>query len=356
MANSLNELKQTLNIKTISVEWNDNFPDYMLKSTYIDTPIYNDILELQNTISEECHRIKITRKGLYRLGILAEMHNLELAYFVIDAINIELFFYQKLESTKQWLEIFKEHLTRRQFFNLVKSYNTIKQYNSMFEMSSYFQLTSPERPLNFGKPNVIKLNNEYILIQYPNDVFSPTYRVIKPGIKFEQFRPTINYNNNSFDCITLDVDNKHFIGDSIKHLWDGIQKEQNNNIIQINHNKMIHTLNTEDATLTIELVDKQNNNTSKHITTLEKFRKDNNTKIILDKTYKDKRIILLSNGYVWNVDEFKFINLKSIKEFENLNLILFNMSSEEKGIILSLDENSIECVPSIVFEKFMLKL
>lgn len=352
MANSLNELKQTLNIKTISVEWNDSFPDYMLKSTYIDTPIYNDVLELQSTLSEEYHRIKITRKGLYRLGLLAEMHNLELAYFVIDAINIELFFYPKLESTKQWLEIFKEHLTRRQFFNLVKSYNTIKQYNSMFEMASYFQLTSPERPLNYGKPNVIKLNNDYILIQYPNDVFSPTYRVIKPGLKFEQFRPSINYDNTTFDCITLDVDDKHFTGDSIKHLWDGNEKTINK--IEIKHKDTKQTLDAQEGLLTIIKDDiiKNERNIIRDIP-IEKFKRDATTKIILDKTFKDKRAILLSNGFIWYVDEYRFFNIKNIKGFENLNTDLFSMSSEKKGIILSLDENSIECVPSIVFEKIM---
>lgn len=347
MVKSLEELKSELNIKTISVDWNECFPYYMLESTYKNDSFYENICLFVNALSEQ-PRYYINRKGLYQLGVLAEVFDLLLAYFVIDYKSIELFFYPK-KATNEWLETFKKHLNRRQFFNTVKSYRTIKKYNSYFDISSYYQLCSPDIPSYNGKPNVIKLNNDYLLIQYPNDVYSSDYKVIKIGTKFETLNPKISFNSDVFECITLKVEDKVFTGDSIKHLWDGTERTKN--VINIKFKNIDYTLTPETGLL--RSYDSETN--TEREDEIEKFKVDAYTFIISVREYKGKTAAILSNGFIWYLDDNRFLNLKSIPGFEHLDVEIFGMSSEKRGIILRMDENSLENVPCSVFEKLLFK-
>lgn len=348
MIETINELKETLNLKTIQADWNDNFPLYMLDSTYRGTNIHQNILALESELHEQ-GTIKITRQGLYKVGLLAEIHNLIFAYIITDATTIEFFFYQKIQ-TNEWLDIFKQHLSRKQFFNTIKSYKNIKPYTSMFDVSTYYQLCAPDTPPSYNKTTITKINNDYILIQYNHDYFAPTYRVVKIGKQFEMFKPVLTYKYNAFDSLTLKVDGKEFKTDSTKRFIYETEKEKK----LITHFDGVNTYyHLDPETAELKIISKDDG--FEQTIQIEKFKRDPHTKVILAKEYKNKQLILLSNGFVWNVQEDSFTNLKTIEGLEDLNTEILSMSSKEKGIVLSLDPNSIELVPTVVFEKFLFK-
>ena len=358
MCNTFEELKTALNIKTIRCSWNDEFPRFMLETTYNGCDIDSDVRKLSCLLYDNNMSVKITRNGLRKLGVAAELCNLITAYFVCDETYIELFFYPKM-ATNEWLAVFKQHLTRRQFFNFVKSYKTLKAYNCFSNSSSYYQLIAPDLPPDTSV-NVVKLNDEYILLQYLNDVFSPKYKVVKPGFKFKAFDASLSYKDGFFNSIELMFDNKVFKGDSIRHLYDGTVKQKSSITVDIkddNGFNVRYELLPEMATLDKYVENEEGNYTFDSQIVIEKFRRNAYARIILDKNYKGKRIIVLSNGMVWYPDEEKFVSIRSIKGLENLDFEVFEMSNRENGVFLKLDENSIECVPIVEFEaSFKLRL
>jgi len=366
MVKSFDEVKSILNIKTLKVEWNDTIPSADFKKLCADKDIkfYNPYINQIETISKKeiynqslsklekalsNQSIPVNRRALYQLGVLAENFDLLLTYFVINPTTIEMFFYPKMENIKEWFEMFKSLVTRRQFFNLVKSYKTIKNTDSVFSNSCFYQISSPEQPDYCSNVYFSKLNNDYIVVQYKLDIDKPVYRVIKLGKEFKTLVPEVVY-DGSLEGITLTVEGKKFVGDSIKHLWNGVDKVKKN--IEIEFNKFYYSLDTDNAILYID--DGEDGKYNEEIQ-IEKFKKDLYAYIVLDRTINHTRMIVLSNGYVWNVNHDKFFNLAGNPALIGLNTEVFSMSSEEKGVFLCFDGNSVERVPVEDFDKILVE-
>lgn len=366
MIKSFDELKKLINIKTIRVEWNNFVSASNIKNLYIDSDIsfynpsippedreiiakkenYNQRLaRLESAISNQT--IPTNRRSLYQLGVIAENYDLILAYFVVSPTDIELFFFPKFENNRDWFDMFKNLVTRRQFFNLVKSYKTIKNTYSVFDNSIFYQLFSPEQPDYCSNVAISKLNNDYVLVQYKLDIDKPVYRIVKFGKELKTFVPDIYY-NNTLEGITLKVDGHIFSGDSVKHLWDGNPKEKNT--IEIEFNKFYYNLDTENSTL---YICDTNDELYKEELQIEKFKKDPYAFIVLDRTINHTRMIVLSNGFLWNVNHDKFFNLANNPALTGLNTEIFSMSSTERGVFLCFDGNGVEQVPVEAFDKLL---
>ena len=222
MVNSFSELEAKLNIRAIPTSWNSPFPVEKIKASYKRSEFEVSV----NAFLIECQKkypdAKVNTVDLFYLGLLAESFDLLLAFFITGNNSIDLFI-QNNVNTKEWMNQFKGEVPRRQFFELIHNCKNIKEYNSLFPISTFYNLYSSKLPIYCNKVNVSTLSNEYILIQYMNDIGDPQYRVIKfDNYSFIELTPVIEYNPSNFNSITLKVDGKTFIGDCLKYLWNGI--------------------------------------------------------------------------------------------------------------------------------------
>ena len=176
-------------------------------------------------------------------------------------------------------------------------------------------------------------------MQYLNDAGSPDYRVVKPGETFEEFIPKITYDPSKFNSLKFEFDNKVFTGDCVKYLFDGVEREYGVIKDGCFHLDPREGLVWCDGDSTVE--------------TIPKFKKDHKTEVVFSTFINKKKVVVLDNGTLWILPDNYFVNLRSLKGLENLNTDFFSLSTEKKGIIISLEPNTMECVPKNVFQRFL---
>jgi hypothetical protein len=349
MANSINEMKEALNIKTVRSEWNDLFPkDELLAINKENRVMSRKIKKFYEKLDRHNLSVcRVNRRDLCNIGQIADECDLILAYIVSEPIAIELFFWDKMETT-DWLAQFKPHCTRRQFFSMVQTLKNIKPASSEFTLSQYYQLISPNVPIGYTA-TATKLDNDHIIVAYRHDVAKPIFRVIEIAEDgFKSFVPEIRVDLDLFDSIELSFNGKTYRGDSIKTLWDGNEHGHNDaDTISAEFNGKTHILNT--ATGTIEF-------SYEEFFEIEKFRRGKNIEIILEVNRHNKKALLLSNGFVWILHNDTFYDIRSFSGLEQINLDFFAMSSQRKGIVFSRDLNSIELVPCAIFSDLIYRL
>ena len=338
MAESFKELECKLNLIPVSVNWNDSLPFDLIIEKYSDSTLKDKIVILAETVKKRYKDIKVNKLDLYKVGVLADSFDLRLAYFITGNNSIDLIFHDDL-NTKDWMDQFKGEVCRRQFFNLIHSYRNFKPYNSLFSISTFYTLYSSNLPIQCNKVNTYIIGKEYIVVQYLNDYGNTEYRVIKPGFEFTEYIPTIKYNSDNFQCLQFEFDNKVFTGDCVKYLFDGVDREYGN----IDDGEF--HLDPKEGT-----VWKDGDCYQEYI---PKFKKDQKTKVLFSIMVKDKKVILLDNAFIWVIPDNQFISLRSIKGLENLDTDIFSISTKEKGIMVSVEPGTMECVPTVVFQQFL---
>lgn len=353
MANSIKEIKEILNIKTVRAEWNDPFPRKQLLSVNTgDRALCDKIKRFYvNLDKHNLSACMVNRRDLCKLGQLADACDLMLVYIVTEPTAIELFFWNKME-TADWLAQYKPHCTRRQFFSLFQTLKNVKPANSEFTLSQFYQLVSPNLPLGYTA-STFKLDNNHIIVAYRHDVEKPILRVIEISEDgFKSFEPEVSTNMEVFDSIEVKFNGKTYRGDSLKTLWDGIERGyQDRDTISVEYDGKTHILNTVDGT--IEFND---GNGGYDFFGIEKFRRGKNIDIILEVDRHNKKALLLSNGFVWILNDDTFYDIKKFSGLEQINFDIFSMSSTDKGIVISKDASCIELVPCSIFSDLIYRI
>lgn len=346
MAQSIDELKKALNIKTIKTDWNKKIPDKKeLLAIAKNTSFFNEMkCFVDALIKTNINKDIITLKSITKLGVLAESCGLFMGIINTTPEYIELFFMNLIPTDKR-MEMFKPHLTRKQFFNCILSCGNFKEYTSKFNDSAkYYQLVSPKTPDGYSA-KLIKLDKDLILVKYSSDFSLPVLKVFKLTDDGELLSIPLNveYNNSVFNTITLFVDNKIFTGDAFTRLWNGVEKQQPERYIKIQIDGKLYSLDTD--TCTVTLTDYSSLTITK--TSIECFRKmTNGVSLLLTQSANNNIFALLDNGYVWNLTKNKFIDIISMFGPGNdVNIELLTMSSKQKGIIISKHQNSLEVIP-----------
>ena len=357
-AKSIAEVKKELNLKTVRVEWNDPFPAKELLNVNKSDNILHPRLEAfcEQMIQHGLDRSKVTRKDLVKLCALADANDLIMAYIVTEPTAIEIFCHEKVR-TDAYLAEFKPLMARRLFFNMFQSLRNVKDVNDDFSLSQYYQLASPNLPFGYDA-YIKKIDNDYILVSYRHDVLPPIHRIVRVTKRgFESFTPEVSFNPEVFDSITMKFDGKTYTGDSLRTLWDGTERESKDDerTLCYTYKNEFYILDSEKATVQVQSL------TSDHsfddfFDDLDHFRKTAKIDIILEVSRNDKRALLLSNACIWFVDDCSFVNLLSLEGLKTLNTELFTMSSKEKGIVISRDNNGIELVPSTIFENLIYRM
>lgn len=357
-AKSIDEVKKELNLKTVRVEWNAPFPIKALldvnKSDTILRPRLEDFFEQMNRHGLD--RSRVTRKDLVKLCALADANNLIMAYIVTDPTAIEIFCHKKVR-TDEYLAEFKPLMHRRTFFNMFQSLKNVKEVDDDFSLSQFYQLASPNLPLGYDS-YIKKIDNDYILVCYKHEVLPPIHKIVKITNRgFETFTPEVSFNKEVFDSITMKFDGKTYSGDSLKTLWDGVERENNNDkkTLCYAYKNEFYILDPEKATIQVQSLT-NDHSFDDFFDDLPHFKKVPKIEIIAEVTKNNKIALLLSNACIWFVDDFYFVNLNSIEGMKALNADLFTMSSKERGIVVSRDNNSIELVPCPVFENLIYRM
>lgn len=341
MLESFEALCAELNLIPISVFWNSPFPFDIIVKHYSKSEMRNKIDLFINAVKRKYPDAKVNNLDLYNIGLLAETFDIMIAYFVTGNNSIFLIFHDGL-NTKEWMDQFKEKVCRRVFFSLIHSYRNFKNYTSLFPLSTFHNLYSSNLPIQCNKVNLYILNKEYILVQYLNDAGNPNYRVIKPGETFEEFIPKVSYDSSKFNCLRFEFDGKVFTGDCVKYLFDGIDKTYgtiDDGCYHIDPKEGVVWCDGDDL-----------------VEYIPKFKKDPKVGVVFSTMITNKKVTLLDNGTIWILPDNQFINLKSIKGLETLNQDIFSISTEKRGIMVSLEPNTVECVPKNIFLRFLIKI
>jgi hypothetical protein len=338
MVESFKELCAELNLIPVYVNWNEDFPFFSVMECYSKTPIEEKINSFIQAVKKKYPDARINNMDLYNLGLLADSFDLMLAYFVSSNTTIGLIFHDGT-NTKEWMDQFKDKVNRRIFFSLVHSYRNFKNYVSPFPLSIFYNLYPSTLPNQCSKVKTYVLNKEYILVHYINDAGNPDYRVIKPGEVFEEFIPTVKYDPSKFNCLQFEFDNKVFTGDSAKYLFDGVEREYG--II----NEGCYHIDPREGVVWCDGDD--------YVENIPGMKTDPKLSIVFSTMINNKKVILLDNAMLWILPDNQFIRLKSIKGLETINADLFALSSEKKGIMVSLEPNTIECVSKNIFIRFL---
>lgn len=340
MAESFIELEQKLGLTPISVKWNDSLPLDSIIEKYSKTGLKDKIKVFAGVVKKKYADPKVNKVDLYNIGMLAESIDLKIAYFITGNNSIDLIFHDSL-NTKEWMDQFKGEVCRRQFFNLIHSYRNFKPYTSLFSISTFYNLYSSNLPIQCNKVNTYILNKEYIVVQYLNDYGYPEYRVIKPGFEFVEYTPVVKYNPTVFQSLQFEFDGKVFIGDCVKYLYDGVDKDPE--IIDVDG---FHI----DAKNRFVWKDGDCFKTS----ISADLKRD--TQVILSFTVRDKKVVLLDNALIWIIPDNRFISLCSFEGLRTLNTDIFSISTKERGMMISLESNTMEYVPTNIFQQFLQQL
>lgn len=355
MAQSIDELKNVLNIKTIKTDWNNLFPN---KKELLDVAKNTSFFDEMNNFVDALVKTKlnkeiITLKTITKICVLAESFGLFMGIINTTPEYIELFFIKSVSTDKR-MEMFKPHLTRKQFFNCILSCGNFKEYTTIFsDRTRYYQTISPKIPDGYSA-KLIKLNNDLILVKYTSDFALPVLKIFKLTNNgcLVSIPYNVKYNKSVFNSITLTVDNKTFTGDAFTRLWDGEEKQTPERYIKIKIDKKLYSLDTDTCNVTIS--DYEALTITK--TSIDPFRKiQNGVSLLLTENVNNNTFALLDNGYVWNLTKNKFIDVITMFGSGNdVNLDLLTMSSNSKGVILSRMQNSVEIIPCDEFFKLFL--
>ena len=348
MVTSLSELVSELSLQAVPTFWNCQFPFDDIKKAYHGTDKESLVDSFIDIASKRFPIARVNTKDFLDLGLLAETKKLILAYMVTGNNSISLFI-QNLVDTREWMSQFRDIVTRRQFFTLIHSCRNTKQYSSLFQFSSFYNLYSPKLPSTCSRVNIHILSKDYILVQYINDYDKPDYIVIKVGELFEYITPVVEYDPSKFLSLTLRVEDKIFVGDSIKTLKDPstFPVEETNKVIDITYGNTIYSLDPKDGVVW--------NNWDREELVIPKFRSMKDVGVLASYEHKGMLIILLTNGVIWTLPNNKFVNVNSIKGLESMNLDIFSISSQEKGVYISTEGTIVESVPFSVFIRFVIQ-
>lgn len=351
MIESFAELKETFGLKTILVKWNQDFPIEGIREIYKDTKGFLSLFHFLDYLENTYSNLKVNTRDFYIIGKIAESYDIMISYLITGNNDIELLI-RKGTNTKEWLDLFKEGgVARKAFFALVHSFNCLHKYITPFTDSTFYNLYSPHLLTSCVKVNTYILNREYILVQYLNDYAMPEYRVIKPGKVFQEWVPEIVYTPSKFNCITITVDGEVFVGNQIKNLWN--KEPDIVDEIKIEYNQAIFTFCPRNGSYFYkDLVDGYVSD----IEYVRRYKNDPYINQIFSMDVNGKRVVLLSNGLVWIIPDNKMVDLRSFGDLHDLNIDLFRLSSEEKGIMVSLTNTTIECVPTDTFKRILICL
>lgn len=350
MAESLKELKQEVGIITIPVGWNDPFPIKRILESYSKNEEIVSKLDNLASIITQYPSFYINTRHLYQLGTLAESVGLLLSYLVISPIQIELFFVDCI-SQKEWVGKFYDHLTRRKFFDYVKTWRLLGGEASLFPISTPYQLISPNQLPYYGNPKMYRLGTKYLLIQYHHEALGPINRIIKMGTySFETFTPTISV-DESLDPLKLEVDGYTFTGDSLKYLYNPEISRREKKEVKIIEEDLTYIFDPSTTTLIRERDGKQ-----EIIPTKKWDTHPINTyaEPIIDQVFRGKRYILFSNAFLWDVYGEGLINIRSIPEFKTLSKEVFSCSNRN-SVYVMLDGYLVEQVSTALFFRTLMK-
>lgn len=347
MINSIKELKKELNIKTIITEWNQDFPveelgecvknDKELRAFY-----YTFSKMLKYKLGEN---IKLNQYTVNMISRIAEDCDLMISYFVNDNPDkLELSVFRLFKDKQDWFDLFRTNVTRRQFFGLIHNLNSIIPYKKEFNNSIIYQLIPPKLPLGYTCKTGL-INGQYIYVSFSNEFEKPIYKILKiTNEKFIEFDPEIKINRENFNYVEMKFDDKVFVGDSINTLWDG-EEQAKEKFISLNVNNKTYTMYSSKGCMDFP----------NSIEKIRGFRRGSNIKIIyLGKYLEGKRKIdyaVLNNGFIWIPEKYEVIDLKKFLDFD---LTLFQISSNNNGIILFIN-NILELVSINEFQTFLLE-
>ena len=348
MVRSISELKSTLNLVTIKMDWNEPFPEeqQLLEKTK-GTDLYSSMVAFVEALkASKMDKMTLTRNSIRRFGILAESCGIFLGIINDKPDYIELLF-MRYESPDKRMEKLNPLLTRKQFFNKILSYDNFKEYPELLTTNSkYIQLSAPKTPDGYSA-KLIKLNKDLILVKYNSDFREPVLkclRVMDNG-SITTVEAKAEYNKDEFDAITLKIGDKTFTGESFTRLWDGVEKQEIDKHIKIKHRDCLYSLDT----LTGNICITDYKTATKQVFTFDKFRKQTNgVSVCVTADIENKCYALLDNGYIWFVTENKLLDLKTYFDCE-INMDILSMSNSLRGVLVSKDPTSLEIVPCYEF-------
>ena len=352
MIDSLSELKKDLNINTISVEWNTDFPLENL-STYVNDDLrqsYQKFVSLvkDTLISQDESSILINQCNMKDIADIALKCGFVICYFVGENPDtLELGVFKHFENKQDWCRLFKSRITRNQFFSLIHTFDSIIPCKKLFQDSKVYQIIPPKLPLGYNVKFGV-LGGEYIYVVYFREFEKPIYKIIKiDDNQILEFIPEIEVDRGKFSYVKLNFDDRIFIGDSIHTLQESSQKSNNKrDSISVFINNKFYTLYPSSGYIELP------NSVEK----IERFNLVSNIKCIYEDIYSDGykyfKYIVLRNGSLWIPEKYSVIQLN---KFISFDLQIFQLSSKNGGIVLYHD-NIIELVSIESFHQFLIGL
>lgn len=340
MVNSFEELEQLLGITPVNTEWGREFPFDAVMNVYKSSQIGKRILAFIKK-AKGFGLNTLSFVTIHKLGMLADSEGLILAYFVTSPTHVHLFFYPQC-TTDKWMSQFKEHTTRRMFFDYIRTYKQTKTYEPL-PNSLCYQILNTMVPSEWNLSSMA-LGDKYILSKITSD-FEPTklkvYKITDDGLVDVDY--TVKYHPTTYNHIELHVENNVFIGTSFTLLWDGVESVETSDLeASTDTQKMI--LNPETGIVQVFDYAKF----ERRFYTIPKFGVKKNCCII--RKLPDNNL-LLNNGWVWNTEKNTFKNISTL--LPNQDIKILNLSSSSKWVVLSPQRGFIELLEEWDFVKLL---
>lgn len=323
MARSASELESILGIIPIEVTMGGVIPYTEILNTYKETPL-GDKIQNFVTQAKELKFVEFSFRTIQKLGLLAESYDLILAYFILDPFKVHLFFHP-ICTTEQWMALFKEHTTRRVFFDYIKTYKQTRVYEPISIKSICTQLLNTMCP-NDWSTSILPLNDKYLMVRVTSDFSEQSIMIYK--IDFPGFLPVkyeLDFYPNQFNRIELKVEDTVFVGPTFTSLWDGKESECSP-IISVSNKMNKYLLDAEKGILQVLNFNKF----TRSYYVIPKFSVKKNCCILKKLTEK---LLLLNNGWVWNTENNTFKN--TLHLFQNQDLKILSMSATTFWVVIS---------------------
>ena len=140
MSSSIKEIVNKLNFKTVIAEINKPLPFNEIKELYKGTEISDGISNfIKKCVEEKYYNAPLTRSLINELGIISEECGIKIGYYNKDNEQMVLFFCPNLR-TDEWMMMFKQVSTRRQFFDFIHTFKNTKPVITM--MNCYNELNN----------------------------------------------------------------------------------------------------------------------------------------------------------------------------------------------------------------------
>lgn len=333
MVRSFEELESILGITPITVTFGGIFPYSEVLDKYRDTSMCSKI-QCFVTQAKELEIKDFSSMTIQKLGMLAEGNDLILAYFIIDPFVVHLFFYPSC-PTMQWMGLFKEHTTRRVFFDYIKTYRQTRVYEPTKHTSICMQLFNNMCP-NDWETTILPLNNKYLMVRSTSDFSKQNlmiYRLDFPG--FYPVSYDLKYYPDLFNHIELKVEDTVFTGTTFNTLWDGKENTESSSLISTSTKNKKSLLDSERGVLQVLDFTKY----TRSYYNIPKFNVKKNCCIV--KKLSDT-LLLLNNGWVWNVENNTFKN--TLHLFQNQDLKFLQMSTTQHWVVISPIKGFVELI------------